>query len=166
MSEEAIVLRLIGFEVFGRLLPARPTSAPQISVAEGAQREFGLVEPRSVRWRLQDAESWMMAAQENMRLPGYVTVSAVPDEMNTTPGTVQPKELPQSRKKINELAGIQTRGSHAPGVDDKRHEEIDGFVPSVLKLAFFDLSRPHWLRRASGRYGPGQRARVPSCPGG
>lgn len=67
MSEEPIVLSPARIEVLDEMLAALPIAPFQVTLAECAEQQLGLIEPRGMRWREEHAYMRVIVAQERAR---------------------------------------------------------------------------------------------------
>src|SRR5580700_11061952 len=148
VSIEAVILRPRGSDVIQELFPATPRGAFQVSMAEGADEQFRLVQPRGVDRCKAGPPPTSAIGPVGCRIGRRVARVAVLDQKGpaqTTMPAVKSAQGPNVPLRI--FLGLDGQ-FHPPSMDDQKQQQVDGAVPDVLELLMFDAARPRTSDRA------------------
>ena len=107
MRKETIVLAPAMLQVVDESRSALPVSAIQVSLPEGSEEQFGLIEPRGVGWREKSPHPGIVS-QEGMSVRRNVTGTTVPDEVNPAGVPVNVQEVFKRWLQMLTIISIQT----------------------------------------------------------
>src|SRR5580700_3068706 len=149
VREALVVLPPARVEVLDEVLAALPVATLEVALAERAEQQLGLVEPRGVRRRDERAHARVVPAQPGRRLLRDVRRTTVPDQVNASRVAMWAEHLRQDGAQVLAVVLLDAEALHLAGEHDEHHDEVHRPVPDVLELPALDVAGAHRLRGAS-----------------
>ena len=111
---QLIVLSPAVVQVLDEVDATGPITSLQVPLAEGSEKEFGLIEPRGVRGGLQHSDLGVVF-EKGVSIVRDVTGASVPDEVNALCTAVNSEELLERRLQVLAVVRLETLTDKALG---------------------------------------------------